>query len=254
MKSLRVLVAEDNRVNQLVIRRMLEQLNHAVVICDDGRAAVAAIQAERPDLVLMDVQMPAMDGFVATAAIREGEAARPEGGRLPIIALTAFAIQGDRERCLAAGMDDYLAKPIRQEELAAVLARVARAVPRRPAADAALDEVAALAYAGGDRQLLGEMLGIFLEDVPDQLQTIRDAVAATDAVALMRAAHTLNGSLRVLGAGAAAALVGRLEARGREGGLEGAAGLLALLEPEMERVRRAAVQAMAGRFSSLPEG
>ena len=83
LRSLRVLVAEDNRVNQLVIRRLLEQLGHTVVLCDDGRAAVAAVEAERPDLVLMDVQMPEMDGFAATAAIREREAARPGAGGCP---------------------------------------------------------------------------------------------------------------------------------------------------------------------------
>ena len=122
LRSLRVLVAEDNRVNQLVIRRMLERLHHTVVLCEDGRAAVAAVEAERPDLVLMDVQMPGMDGFAATAAIRERELAQPGGRRLPIVALTAFAMKGDRERCLAAGMDDYLTKPIRRDQLAAVLA------------------------------------------------------------------------------------------------------------------------------------
>jgi signal transduction histidine kinase/CheY-like chemotaxis protein len=115
LRSLRVLVAEDNRVNQLVIRRLLERLHHTVVLCEDGRAAVAAVEAERPDLVLMDVQMPEMDGFAATAAIREREMALPGGRRLPIVALTAFAMKGDRERCVAAGMDDYLTKPIRRD-------------------------------------------------------------------------------------------------------------------------------------------
>ena len=134
-QSLRVLVAEDNRVNQLVIRRLLEQLDHTVVLCGDGRAAVAAVETARPDLVLMDVQMPEMDGFTATAAIREREAARPGSGRLPIVALTAFAMKGDRERCLAAGMDDYLAKPIRRDQLAAVLARFAGEALRRAEAD-----------------------------------------------------------------------------------------------------------------------
>jgi signal transduction histidine kinase/DNA-binding response OmpR family regulator len=125
LRSLRVLVAEDNRVNQMLIRRLLEKLDHTVILCGDGRAAVAAIEAERPDLVLMDVQMPDTDGFAATAAIRGLEAARPGLRRLPIVALTAFAMKGDRERCLAAGMDDYLTKPIRRDELAAVLARLA---------------------------------------------------------------------------------------------------------------------------------
>jgi signal transduction histidine kinase/CheY-like chemotaxis protein/HPt (histidine-containing phosphotransfer) domain-containing protein len=249
LRSLRVLVAEDNRVNQLVIRRMLERLHHTVVLCEDGRAAVAAVEAERPDLVLMDVQMPEMDGFAATAAIREREMAQPGGRRLPIVALTAFAMKGDRERCMAAGMDDYLTKPIRRDQLAAVLARLAGEAPG-PAevveTSPALDEVAALAHAGDDRQLLGELLGIFLEDGPEHLQALRDAVAGSDPAALMRAAHTLSGSLQVLGATGAIALVGRLEALGREGRIEGAAALLARLEPELERVRGAAVEVMAG--------
>jgi len=122
-RSLRVLVAEDNRVNQLVISRMLAQLSHTVVLCVDGQEAVAAVQDQRPDLVLMDVQMPVMDGFAATAAIRRREAEEPTRSRIPIVALTAFAVKGDRERCLAAGMDDYLSKPIQRDQLAAVLAR-----------------------------------------------------------------------------------------------------------------------------------
>jgi CheY-like chemotaxis protein len=250
LRSLRVLVAEDNRVNQLVVRRLLERLHHTVILCDDGRAAVAAVEAKRPDLVLMDVQMPEMDGFAATAAIRQREAAHPGRGRLPIVALTAFAMTGDRERCLAAGMDDYLTKPIRRDQLSAILARFAGEAPGAAEADAqevgpALDEAALLAYAGGDRELLGELLGIFLEDGPGQLQALRTAVAGTDPAALMRAAHALSGSLTVLGAAAAIALVGRLEALGREGRLEGAAALLARLEPEVERVRGAAAEAIA---------
>jgi two-component system, sensor histidine kinase and response regulator len=249
-RSLRVVVAEDNRVNQLVIGRLLEQLDHTVILCGDGRAAVAAIEAERPDLVLMDVQMPEMDGLAATAAIREREAAQPGIRRLPIVALTAFAMKGD---CLAAGMDDYLTKPIRRDQLAALLARLVGDAQAGPEADKpgpAFDAAAALAHAGDDRQLLGELLGIFLADGPAQLQALRDAVAGADPAALMRTAHALSGSLRVLGAGAAIALVGRLEALGREGQLEGAAALLAGLEPELERVRSAAAEAIAsGRFA-----
>ena len=114
----------------------------------------------------------------------------------------------------------------------------------------ALDEAAALDRAGGDRQLLGELLGIFLEDCPGRLQAIRDAVTGADPAALMRAAHTLNGSLLVLGAGAATSAVAPLEALGREGRLDGAAALLARLEPELDRVRGAAVAAIAAGKSA----
>jgi two-component system, sensor histidine kinase and response regulator len=243
LRPLRVLVAEDNRVNQLFIRRLLEKLGQTVVLCGDGRATVAAVEADRPDLVLMDVQMPEMDGFAATAAIREREAARPGGGRLPIVALTAFAMKGDRERCLAAGMDDYLVKPLKRDELAAVLARLAGEVPDLAKAEEprpALDETALLKYAGGDRQMMGELFDVFLADCPGQIQAVRDAVAGADSAALMRASHCLGGSLRVLGAGAATDLMARLEVLGRESRLEGAAALLARLEPELERVRGAA--------------
>ena len=126
-RPLRVVVAEDNRVNQLVIRRMLERLGHTVVMCANGREAIGAVDREHPDLVLMDVQMPEMDGFAATAAIRVAETELPTRRHVPIVALTAFAMTGDRERCLAAGMDDYLSKPIKDAALAVVLARFAAA-------------------------------------------------------------------------------------------------------------------------------
>jgi CheY-like chemotaxis protein len=110
-----VLLAEDNPVNQKLAVRLLEKLGHAVVLANNGREAVEAVGREAFDVVLMDVQMPEMGGLEATAAIREGEAGG--GRRLPIIALTAHAMKGDRERCLAAGMDGYVSKPIRREDL-----------------------------------------------------------------------------------------------------------------------------------------
>jgi two-component system, sensor histidine kinase and response regulator len=115
----RVLVAEDNAVNQTLARRLLEKRGYAVSVVGDGRAALAALDTEPFDIVLMDIQMPDMDGFEATAAIRQHE--ELSGGHIPILAMTAHAIKGDRERCLAAGMDDYIAKPIRQEELYAAI-------------------------------------------------------------------------------------------------------------------------------------
>ena len=115
--GLRVLLAEDNRVNQRVAARFLERLGHTVTLANDGREAVAAWQAAPFDLVLMDVQMPEMDGFEAVAAIRALELERGRGGRTPIIALTAHAMSGDRERCIAAGMDGYLTKPMKLAQL-----------------------------------------------------------------------------------------------------------------------------------------
>jgi len=199
--------------------------------------------------VLMDVQMPEMDGFAATAAIRRAEAEQPARPRVPIIALTAFAMTGDRERCLAAGMDDYLSKPIKAVALAVALARFsgeAPTPPERDAAEPAFDESAALEHAGGDRELLTELLGIFADDGPGHLRALREAIAASDPAALMRAAHTLKGSLRVLGAGPAAALAEQLEALGQGGGLEDAPAVLAAFEPELQRVLRAAASAARG--------
>jgi CheY-like chemotaxis protein len=119
---LRILVAEDNRINQMVIVRMLEKDGHRVDVVGNGREALAALEGASYDLVLMDCQMPEMDGFEATSAIRATE--RPSGAHVTIVALTANAMEGDRERCLAAGMDDYLAKPITRHALVAVLGRI----------------------------------------------------------------------------------------------------------------------------------
>jgi CheY-like chemotaxis protein len=113
-------LAEDNTVNQRLALRMLEKRGHVVLVANDGREAIAILQREQVDIVLMDVQMPDMDGFQATAAIREGE--KNSGGHLPIVALTAHALKGDKERCLANGMDAYLSKPIRVQDLDRALA------------------------------------------------------------------------------------------------------------------------------------
>ena len=121
-RQLRILVAEDNAVNQRLARRLLEKRGHAVVLADDGREALRALDRQDFDLVLMDVQMPGMDGFEATAEIRRKEKA--DGRHLIVVAMTAHAMKGDRERCLACGMDDYIAKPIRTRELDDVLAKL----------------------------------------------------------------------------------------------------------------------------------
>jgi two-component system sensor histidine kinase/response regulator len=131
-RPLQVLLVEDNAVNQKLVQRMLKPLGHTVTVADNGRAAVAAFEQQRFDLVLMDVQMPEMDGFEATGAIRASECA--SGDHIPIIAMTAHAMKGDRERCLGAGMDAYIAKPVDRRELLATLARFASPLPQAPTA------------------------------------------------------------------------------------------------------------------------
>jgi len=161
------------------------------------------------------------------------------------VALTAFAMSGDRERCLAAGMDDYLSKPIQREEFTAMLARIfgdGAAATELDAASPALDVEAALEYVGGDRELLGELLTVFSEDAPGYLETLRRALDRSNAGDLMKAAHTLKGALWALGARTAAALAQDLERIGRAGGLDGAPDLLARLEQEITRVLRATAE------------
>ena len=119
--ALRILVAEDNPVNQMLATRILEKRGHHVVMTVNGREALAALEKDRFDLVLMDMQMPEMDGFEATALLREREKQKGDGIRQPVVALTAYAMKDDRDRCMAAGVDDYLTKPIQPEELDALL-------------------------------------------------------------------------------------------------------------------------------------
>jgi len=126
---LRILLAEDNAVNQRLTVRLLEKQGHTVVVANDGREALSILEQQPVDLVLMDMQMPNLDGFEATAAIREKE--RSNGRHLPVIAVTAFAMKGDRERCLAAGMDGYLAKPIQAKELYEVIEEIAASIGAR---------------------------------------------------------------------------------------------------------------------------
>jgi two-component system, sensor histidine kinase and response regulator len=132
-QRLRILLAEDNLVNQRLVVGLLEKYGHTTIVASTGREVLAALTQQPVDLILMDVQMPDMDGLAATAVIREQE--RQQGGHLPIIALTAHAMKGDQERCLASGMDDYISKPISAQALSTVIARVLEgmAFPKLPA-------------------------------------------------------------------------------------------------------------------------
>ncbi len=250
-RRLRILLAEDNPVNQKVAVRMLEKRGHNVTVASNGAEAVAAVAAGEFDLVLMDVQMPEMDGFEATAAIREQE--RETGRHLPIIAMTAHAMEGDREKCLAAGMDGYVAKPVASRELFAVIEGL---VPTSPASEekvtmspeetALIDEEAALSRVEGDRELLAEIIRDFLNGLPDATAAIRDALSHSDAAAAERAAHSLKGSLGVLGAARAAEAAMRLESLARQGDLKGLGKAWEELEGELERLEPA-LSTMAAR-------
>lgn len=197
---MKILVAEDNAINRKLATRLLEKHGHTVVIAENGRAALDALARESVDAVLMDVQMPVMDGFEAIRTIRASE--RRSGTHLPIIALTAHAMKGDRERCLEAGADDYLTKPIRTGALLTALdhmaslssGSLAHISSTAEAAPCLWDFPAALARMEGDRELLEEITGLFADEAVRALAEMRQAVQANDAPLLERLAHTLKGS------------------------------------------------------------
>ncbi len=249
-RALRILVAEDNATNQRLAVRLLENRGHKVVVAGNGKVALEALEKsafEGFDVVLMDIQMPEMDGLEATAAIRQREKAY--GKHTTIIAMTAHALKGDRERCLGAGMDGYVAKPVRAEDLLTEIERhaapqadspaepAAPAPIAAPAPDGVLDGTALLAQVEGDTELLAELVMIFLQDCPRLVGAVREAVARGDARALERAAHTLKGTVSNFAAPAATAAALRLEQMGREGNLAQAGEACAALEAEIERLR-----------------
>ncbi|HXG66814.1 MAG TPA: PAS domain S-box protein [Blastocatellia bacterium] len=224
--GMRVLLAEDNPVNQTLAVAILRKLGHTAVVAENGRAALAALEAESFDLVLMDIQMPEMSGFEATAAIRERE--RTTGGHVPIIALTAHAMRGDRERCLEAGMDGYVTKPIQAREL---IQEIDRLLPsgangageaEQRLAGGQLDRARLLASVDNDPELLRALAAIFLREYPKLLSAIRDAIARADGPALARAAHSLKGSAGNFLSRSAIETLKRLEQMGKEGGLRDA--------------------------------
>jgi CheY-like chemotaxis protein len=246
--ALRVLLADDNPVNQALVRGFLERRGHSVAVARTGREALAAVEGGTIDVVLMDIEMPEMGGLEAAALLRrrEQEAGR---ARLPVVALTAHAMKGDRERCLAAGMDDYLTKPLRSADLDRVLARLAGG-PAPAAGTAAagssrpLDRAVLLARVEGDEALLDELVRLFVGDVPARLGEVAVALAAGDAPALRTAAHAVKSAVSnfVTGTGggpAPAAVVAarRLEELAAAGDLSAAAAASRALEEAVARLR-----------------
>ncbi|MFT5377867.1 MAG: PAS domain S-box-containing protein [Candidatus Latescibacterota bacterium] len=235
--SLHILLAEDNVFNQRVASGLLEKQGHRITVVEDGRKAVEISAREVFDVVLMDVQMPEMDGLEATQAIRQREV---ESGvaRLPIIGLTAHAMQGDRERCIEIGMDEYVTKPIKPQELRQALASLIPGAQRASVATATaaatrIDRSAVLERCGGDEDLLRELVSIFRQDCPNYLQAMRDAIAANEAEQLSRAAHTLKGPLGTLDFIAAQQLALKIEEMGCSGELSHIDRVFAELEREI---------------------
>ncbi|RLB03410.1 MAG: hypothetical protein DRG55_00355 [Deltaproteobacteria bacterium] len=242
-KPLKVLLAEDNPVNQKLALKLLERQGWKVTVASDGREAVERAKEEDFDLILMDVQMPEMDGLEATRAIREWE--RDKGRHTPIVALTAHAFEEDRRRCLEAGMDAYLSKPIKVQELFKTIEALLSdhegeaEEPEEEASQgevkAAFDVGKALEMAGGDVEFLKELVEIYRSDYPDKLSKIRQALKDGDAKTLYETAHSLKGASGNLGLGRVYELALEIERMGKEGRLQGAEEVLGELEEELRR-------------------
>jgi two-component system sensor histidine kinase/response regulator len=259
---LRILVAEDHPVNQKYALRVLEKLGHSVALADDGAEVLSMLKEFRFDAVLMDVQMPNMSGLEATAAIRAREAT--EGGHLHIIAMTANAMQGDREACLAGGMDDYVSKPIPIDALIEALNRVESLSQPQPegtppsihtrvapeSSSIIFSKELALVRMGGDEELLKEVVVAFLDACDVTVGAVEAAVGARDAKALRRAAHTLKGSVATFTTGPVYETAFELEQCGRDESMDAAPQAYQKLHGQIERLlpelRALCAQAVVG--------
>jgi PAS domain S-box-containing protein len=266
-RPLRLLLAEDNEMNQIVAERSLQREGHEVVLANNGKEAVERHLSESFDVILMDVQMPVMDGFEATRIIRRHQ--EQTGRRVPIVAMTAHAMSGDRERCLESGMDDYVSKPIDWQHLCRLLVRLTSppdappeppAPPPAAAAPAAaaasdgpaegqaaggIDREALMSHIGGNVPFLVRLKASFLKNYPPLIDKMRRSIENRDGPGLAEAAHTLKSMFGNLRARAAHHEAAALERMGREGQFDGASACLARLERELEAVL-AALELLTG--------
>ena len=259
-RRLMLLVAEDNAVNQKLITRMLEKWGHVVTLAENGADAVDAWASGEFDMVLMDVQMPEMDGLTATGEIRKRE--KETRAHIPIMAMTAHAMEGDRRRCLDAGMDGYVSKPVKSAVLAEEIKRMIKAhgigqgadtpphdqagdgdtvemaaPPRNAGPGEAIDIGRALEQVDGDRELLAEVVNIFMEDCPKMMSDIENALDRADPEALMRSAHAVKGCVGNFGASEALEVALALEQLGRRGSVEGGREIFEELAAQVECVK-----------------
>ncbi len=240
MTKLRILVAEDNPVNQTVVMRMLEKMGHLPMLGQNGQEVLSMLESGTFDLVFMDIQMPEMDGLTATREIRENE--RRTGVHIPIVAMTAHAMKGDEERCLEAGMDGYLTKPLSSLGIEKMIAKMfgternvqqLTAMPDSPRPSSPWDSARALESVDGDESLLRELVQIFLEEIPHQLANLQKGIEASDLEQIERTAHSLKGELGCLGLMDAAQKARDLERMGHERAVQPAAELFAAFKAEI---------------------
>jgi CheY-like chemotaxis protein/HPt (histidine-containing phosphotransfer) domain-containing protein len=245
----RILLAEDNITNQQVALGILKKLGLRAEAVADGAEALKALAAIPYDLVLMDVQMPVMDGLEATHRIRNGQSGVMRHG-IPIIAMTAHAMHGDRERCLEAGMNDYVTKPVSPQALAEALDKWLPAETAAASASASkgsaeepeapvFDRVGMMGRLMGDERLAATICDGFLRDIPRQMEALRGFLEAGDAAGAERQAHTIKGATATVGGEAQRVVASQMEKAARAGDLGGAAGHMAELEAQFDRLKKA---------------
>jgi len=236
-RLLKILVAEDNPMNQEVARSILLKRGHSVTMANNGREAVEFFKEQRFDIILMDIQMPEMDGFEATALIRETEKAI--GGHISIIAVTANAMKEDEERCLAAGMDGYVSKPLRMAELITTVERFSYSAQKTSSPPAVEEKLIhtkeqLIEEMDGDEELVKTVAKLCLDNLPEHLRQVHEAVTNKDTKLLEYAAHTIKGSAKQFGANRAANVAYQLEQKGRNRDLSSTENLAAVLDHEIE--------------------
>jgi len=244
----KLLLVEDNPINQKLAMALLTKAGYDCNLANNGREAVEAVMSRKYDLVLMDVQMPEMDGFEATRIIREREGA---ARHTPIVAMTAHAMAGDREKCIEAGMDDYTSKPLKRDSALAVISKWlgsrgkdAKAGPvkgrsRRPAADRSVfDITSALERMDGDRPLLNELIALFNEQLPAQITSLSNAIENCDAAKAVQESHNIKGAARNLSADRLAAVAEEIETKAKAGDLAPMKDLLSRFMDEMDVLKK----------------
>jgi CheY-like chemotaxis protein/HPt (histidine-containing phosphotransfer) domain-containing protein len=240
----RILLAEDNMINQELALGLLEKVGYRADAVANGKEVLSALEKVPYDLILMDVQMPEMDGFEATAAIRRKE--KESGSHIPIIAMTAHAMKGDRERCLEAGMDDYLSKPIQPQSLKEVIGRwVDKGVPEKPEAALAdsseasevFDKSGFLERLGGDESLFRKLLSMFLDDAPMQIEKMQQHLKDEDLAGVQLRAHSLKGVAMSIGGKALQEVASEIEVAARDREPDRARRLFPKLQKEFEKLK-----------------